>query len=475
MKVDVAIIGGGSGGYVAARRAVQLGMSAAVVECRHLGGVCLNRGCIPTKTMLQAVSALGQMRRAADYGVLVPDKPRIDYATLLAKREEVVGCLRNGMGDMLEAAGIPLIPGHASFVGPNRLAVSRVAPEAMAALVNPAPHTDSVEAGHIIVATGSKPAGLPSPGADHPRVIDSDGLLGLRHLPDSIVVVGAGAIGCEWSHILAGLGCRVTLVTRRAHVLPREDPDIAAVLAESLTALGATIHTRTCIGSIAGTATDVTVHLDGDGPHSVTAEYVLTATGRLPLTDGLGLDVVGVETEGPGWVRVDDHFRTNVPSVSAIGDVTGTCLLAHAAFRQAVIAVERLAGLDPGPACAEHIPYVVYTEPEVASVGLTEAEARERGLEITVGVSPGMCNARAVTRGQPEGLTKVVAEAATGRILGVHMAKAEAGELIAEAVSAISRGWTAEELGEVVRPHPALCEAMGEAALAAAGRALFLP
>ncbi len=472
MKVDLAVVGGGSGGYIAARRAVQLGMRVAVVECRHLGGVCLNRGCVPTKTMLQAVSIANQIRRAATYGVVVSGDPGIDYEALLQKRDEVVERLRGGLGDLLELAGVPVISGHASFLGPNALAISPVA-AVSGASSGTGPTVEQVEADHIILATGSRPASLPCPGGEHPRVIDSDGLLALRTVPSSLVVVGAGAIGCEWSFIFAGLGCKVTLVTRRSHVLPREDPDIGAVLAESLIARGVTVLTDTCVGSITGSEDAVKVDFEGGSKPAVTAEYVLAATGRLPLIDGLNLESAGVETEGPGWVKTDEYLRTSAASVLAIGDVTGKCLLAHAAFRHALVAVEKLAGLSPNPACVDHIPYVVYTEPEVASVGLSEVRAQERGLPISVGRFPNFANARAVTRGQEAGFVKVVADPVTSKVLGVHMVGSEAGELIAEAVSAIEKGSTLDELAEVIRPHPTLCESLGEACLTAAGRPLF--
>jgi dihydrolipoamide dehydrogenase len=473
MKVDLAVLGGGSGGYIAARRAAQLGMRVAVVECRHLGGVCLNRGCVPTKTMVQAVRIANQIRRAAAYGVVVAGEPAIDYAALLAKRDEVVERLRTGLGDLLQLAGIPVIPGRASFAGPNTLAITPVSAEVAAGLGSMGSTVDTLDAGHIVIATGSRPAGLPPDCVAHPRVIDSDGALALKALPSSLLVVGAGPIGCEWSFIFAGLGCKVTLVTRRPHVLPQEDPDLGAVLAETLRAMDVTIHTGTRVASIVGAEDDVEVELDGECQRTVTAEYVLVAAGRLPLTEGLELESIGIETEGAGWVKVDDYLRTNVPSVLAIGDVTGRCLLAHVAFSHAVIAVEKLAGLSPKPARADRIPNVVYTEPEVASVGLTEAQAREGGLGISIGEFPNFANARAVTRGQEEGFVKVVADSGSGRVLGVHMIGPDAGELIADAVSALEKEWTLDEVAEVMRPHPTLCESLGEACLTAAGRPLF--
>jgi dihydrolipoyl dehydrogenase len=334
-----------------------------------------------------------------------------------------------------------------------------------------------VEAEHILVATGSKAAGLDCVGADHPRVIDSDGILALKRLPASVLVVGAGAIGCEWSSILAGLGCRVTLMTRRQHVLPREDPDIGSALGECLAAQGVDILTGTHVESISGTGggTDgaVTALLEGDCARSLTVEYLLVAAGRLPLTDGLNLETIGVETEGPGWIKVDEYQRTNVPSVLAIGDVTGRSLFAHAAFRQALVAVEKLAGLSPQPTRVDRIPYVAYTRPEVAGVGLTEEQARAQGLAVTVAQAPNFTNARAVIKGHEEGFVKVVAEQGSGRLLGVHMIGIQAGELIPDAVSALEKGWTLEELAAVIRPHPALCESLGEACLTAAGRPLF--
>jgi dihydrolipoamide dehydrogenase len=473
MKIDVAVVGGGPGGYVAARRAAQLGYQVAVVEGRHLGGVCLNRGCIPTKTMLQAVSLANQIRRSASYGVVVPGAPEIDYEALVRRRDEVVARLRGGLGDLLGLAGISVIAGTASFNAPNILAIAPAPADVAAALAPGGVTIDSVEAEHIIIATGSKPAVLAVPGADHPRVIDSDGVLALKSVPSSMLVLGAGPLGCEWSAIFAGLGCKVTLVEMITSVLPQEDPDVGAVLADALAAQGVTIHTGTRVASIAGAADKITAELIGAHQESITSDYVLVATGRLPLTEALDLKSAGVETEGPGWVKVDDYQRTSADPVLAIGDVTGKCLLAHVACRQAVVAVEKLAGLSPNPVRDDRIPCVVYTEPEVASVGMTEAQARGKGIPVSVGQFPNFANARAVTRGQETGFVKVVADSRSGKLVGVHMIGPEAGELIGDAVSALEGESTLDEVADVIRPHPTLCESLNEACLTAAGRPLF--
>jgi dihydrolipoamide dehydrogenase len=336
---------------------------------------------------------------------------------------------------------------------------------------------ESLEADHIIIATGSRPLAVPVPGADLPRVIDSDGALALTSVPSSIVVVGAGAVGCEWSQIFARLGASVTLVEMLPSVLPREDGDMGSEIAKALRSEGVTIHASTSVAAIKDLGSDLEVRLvelSGGGESTVKAEYVLVGAGRGPLTDGLNLEAAGVTTDAKGWIVTDEFQRTNVPSILAIGDVTGRALLAHVASRQGIVAVERLAGLSPEPVRDDRIPSVTYTDPEVATVGLTEARAREKDADVKVGKFVFTASGRAVAQGTESGLVKVVADSHFGRILGVHMVGPHVGELLAEAVLALELETTLDELTSVMRAHPTLSEAVGEAGLAAEGRALHL-
>jgi dihydrolipoamide dehydrogenase len=472
MKTDLAIVGAGPGGYVAAIRAAQLGMDVAIVERRHLGGVCLNRGCIPTKAMLQTAAVMHEVKHADRFGVNVVGEVSINYAVALARRDEVVKRLRNGVRGLLLHGKVQMLPAAASFTGPSSLALDPVDVD-IGAGRTVKPVTDTVlEADHIILATGSKSMRLPVPGAGHPRVIDSDGALALSSVPRSVVVVGAGAVGCEWSMIFARLGASVTLVEMLPAVLPREDEDMGKTLRRALKAAGVAVHLNTSITGIASHNDEVEVELKGEFEGAVQAEYVLIGAGRLPLTDGLQVDAAGVETDSRGWILTDDFQRTNVSSVLAIGDVTGKALLAHVASRQGVVAVEKLAGLSPEPVQIDRIPSVTYTDPEVASVGLTEAHAREQGLPVVVGKFPFSASSRALAQGSELGMVKLVAESRLGRVLGIHMVGPHVGELLGEAVLALELEATLDELSSVIRAHPTLAEALGEAALAASGRAL---
>lgn len=466
---DLAIIGAGPGGYVAALRAAQLGMKVTLIESTHLGGVCLNRGCIPTKAMLQTAAIAHEVRAAADFGVTTQGQVGIDYATVLGRRDAVVARLRNGVRGLLRQAKVEIVAGTASFVAPTAVSIEPTAADIGAGKGTAAARAQTLEAAHILVATGSRSTVLDIPGVEHPRVLDSDGALSLKSVPSSLLVVGAGPVGCEWSIIFARLGSKVTLIDMLPSILPREDPDISKILAKSLAAEGVSIHTETVVEAIREEAGGLSVEFPGAAPRSLPAEYVLVAAGRLPHTEGLNLAAVGVKTDSRGFILTNPYQVTNVPSVLAIGDVTGQALLAHVASRQGIVAVEKLAGLSPQPVRPDRIPSITYTDPEVASVGLTEAQAGETGQEVLVGRFPFSASGRAQTQASDSGLVKVVAESRFGQVLGVHMVGLHVGELLAEAVLAMELEATLDELSSVIRAHPTLSEALGEAALAAAG------
>ncbi len=477
MKTDLAIIGAGPGGYVAALRAAQLGMQVTIIESVHLGGVCLNRGCIPTKAMLQTAAVAHEVGRAGSFGIVVEGDIRVDYAAALVRRDGVVKRLKGGVRGLLKHGNVQIVSGKAAFSGPQTLTVDPVSADIGAGKGTALEQTETIEASHIIVATGSKPLSLPVTGVDHPRVLDSDGALALTDVPKSIVVVGAGAVGCEWSQIFRRLGAEVTLVEMLPAVLPRSDADLGKEITKALQAEGVAIHTGTSITAVKDVEAGVKVHLvelAGGAGSTIRTEYVLIAAGRGPLTDGLALEQAGVATDTKGWIITDDFQRTNMPSVLAIGDVTGKALLAHVASRQGIVAVEKLAGLSPQPVREDRVPAVTYTDPEVAGVGLTEEEARQKDPGVLVGRFVFAANGRALAQGVEGGLVKVVAEPKYGRVLGVHMAGPHVGELLAEAVLALELEATLDEFTSVIRSHPSLSEAVGEAGLAAQGRALHM-
>jgi dihydrolipoamide dehydrogenase len=479
VKTGLAIIGAGPGGYVAALRAAQLGMNVTIVESAQVGGVCLNRGCIPTKAMLQTAAVAHTVSDAARFGIICDSPIRVDYRAAIERREEVVARLRDGVRGLLEQGDVQVLHGKASLAGTHAVLVEPVSGESETSdVIATVTSAETVEAENIIIATGSAPVALPIRGADSPRVLDSDGALALTAVPSSIVIVGAGAVGCEWSQVFARLGSRVTLVEMLPAVLPREDGDVSREITKALKDEGITIHTSTSIIAVDDLGSELRVHLagaGGDAESQETAEYVLIGAGRRPLTEGLGLERAGIDTDARGWIATDDYGRTSVPHVLAIGDVTGRALLAHVASRQGIVAVEKLAGMSPRPVRADRIPAVTYTDPEVASVGFTEAQARENDHEVLVGRFSFKANGRAIAQGVERGFVKVVADSQFGQILGVHMVGFHVGEMLAEAVLALELESTLEDFTCVIRAHPSLSEAVGEAGLAAQGCALHSP
>jgi dihydrolipoamide dehydrogenase len=478
---DLAIVGAGPGGYVAALRAAQLGMKVCLIERDALGGVCLNRGCIPTKAMLQTAALLDEFRHAQKFGVTVTGEVTVDYPAAVARRDGVVAQLTKGVQGLLKHAGVDVVYGTAAFTGPTSLAVT-LRPAASdgagtsgdSGAADAEEAVETVAAAHIMIATGSKPVRFPVPGADLAGVIDSDGALALRAVPSRLLVVGGGAVGCEWSTVFSRFGSQVTLVEMLPTLLPRVEPELSRILTGTMTKGGITVHTGTSVAAVTQTADGLLVALTGAHAGTVVVDNVLVAAGRGPLTEGLDLPAAGVATDGRGWIPVDRYQRTNIPSVLAIGDVTGRALLAHVASRQGIVAVEKLAGLIPDPVRDDRIPAVTYTDPEVASVGLTEADARERGLTVQIGTFPFAASGRALASGVQTGLVKIVADCAYGRVLGVHLIGAHVGELLAEAALALDLEATVDELSAVIRAHPTLSETIGEAALAVRGHALHV-
>lgn len=461
-RFDVAIIGGGPGGYVAAIRGAQLGLRTALVEREHLGGVCLNKGCIPTKAMLRAAEVYRLVQDGQRFGVRV-DEVRLDYAGVLRHRDEVVQGLRSGVEALMRANGVAVFRGTGRLAGPGRVEVRGDG------------SSQQLQAGSVVIATGSTPAELPIPGARGSRVINSDQALELEEVPKSVLVIGGGAVGAEWASIFHAFGARVTLVEMLPTLLPLEDADIGRGLERLFRSSGISVRTGAKVAEIRerddGQLESILTTEDGR-EERVAADYVLVGVGRRPNTAGLGLEESGVQTS-KGWIEVDDHLRTSVPNVYAIGDVTGRILLAHVASHQGIVAVENVAGhvraMD-----YKAVPAVTFTHPEVASVGLTEARAREAGYDVVVGRFPFAASGRAMTYGQTEGFVKVVADAKYGEVLGVHILGANASDMIPEGVLSLRLEATLDDLAEAIHAHPTLPEAVMEAALVALGRPIHV-
>jgi dihydrolipoamide dehydrogenase len=451
---DVAVIGGGPGGYVAAIRAAQLGGRVAIAEKERLGGTCLVKGCIPTKALLQSSELYSLVsREGARFGVMA-ENVRFDLEAAQKRRVEVVDQLVTGVEGLLKANGVQVLKGHARIEKPDRFKVE----------------DQSYRAGDILIATGSRASTIPIPGAEH--TIDSDGILELREVPEAMAVIGGGVVGMEWGALYAALGTKVTVIEMLPQILPMVESDLVGLYRRHFQGLGGEIHTQARVESVEKTKNGLTVNFTaGEEKQQVQAPVVLRATGRVPYTEGLGLEDVRVETDR-GRVTVDDHMRTGVNGIWAIGDVIGGIMLAHVASYEGVCAVENICGGADRAADYHAAPNCIYTDPEIAHVGLGEKEARERGLDVKVGRFPFAASGRALTLGQTEGAIKVVVDAGDDTILGVHMVGPRVTDVIAEATLAVQQRLKLHDLDLTMHAHPTLAESLLEAALAADGRAI---
>jgi dihydrolipoamide dehydrogenase len=490
---DLVVVGGGPGGYPAVIRAAQLGLRTALVEKERPGGVCLNWGCIPTKAMLRSAEVLETMQHSAEYGVLA-DNVRLDWSAVHKRRERVTRTLTDGVASLLKANGVTVVNGHARFVGPTAVEVVAVGEAPLGPggpLYNAPPAPDGrpqarLEGRNLIVATGSTPVLLPIPGIDLPGVVTSDGAFLLPEVPRRIVVIGASAVGAEWATMFSAFGTEVTMVELLPTLLPAEDADMGKALARSFTRRGIKVQTGRTVSEIApagegrkrggkdGPLRVTVTDPDGAKPEQVETDVVLVGVGRRPNTAGLDLERAGVATDQRGWVQVDERLRTNVPGVSAVGDVTGRVLLAHVASHQGLVAAGVLAGHDERMDYTA-VPAATFTHPEVASVGLTEAAAREAGHDVVVGRFPFTALGRAQTYGSTEGLVKVVAERRYREVLGVHIIGPSASDLIPEGVLAMHLEATLDDIADTIHAHPTLGESTMEAAMLALGLPVHIP
>ncbi len=457
---DVAIIGGGPGGYVAAIRARQLGLKTALVEKEHLGGVCLNWGCIPTKALLHNAEVIHLLGQGKTYGFRFDqDSLTVDYGAAQKRSRRVSARLVKGVQFLMKKNEVDVFEAAGTLKSATEVALST---------------GDTLSARHVILATGARARSIPGIEIDGDRLISARHALALTEAPRSIVVVGAGAIGVEFAHLWRIYGADVTLVEMLPTVLPLEDADIGQEMAKALSKQGIKIHTSTRVEKVATDASGLTLTVSRDGEtQTITAEKALVAIGVQPNSENLGLEAVGVETNR-GWITVDETMRTNVPTIYAIGDVTGVMPLAHVASAQAIVAVETIAGLEPEPLAYPDIPRCTYASPEVASVGLTEAQARDQGYDVKVGQFPFRANGKALAINDYEGFVKIVSDARYDQILGVHMIGPHVTDMIAEAAGMIRLETTTEELARTVHPHPTLSEVVMEAAHAVLGQAIHI-
>ena len=456
---DLVVIGSGPGGYVAAIRAGQLGLKAAVIEREALGGTCLNWGCIPTKALLKNAEIVSYVRRSEEFGLKF-DGFRPDYEVAMARSRRVVDRNTRGVRFLLRKNSVDHIEGTGRIAGPNRVAVD--------------PQGDVIEAKNIIIATGSRPRAIPTLPVDGNRIISSRESIVLTDLPSSMVIVGGGAIGVEFAYIYAMYGVDVTIVELLPRLVPNEDEDISAQLERSFKSLGMNILTGAAVTGVQTRPDGVTVSVEQDGAtQSIETGMVLVAVGVQPNVEELGLEAAGVATDRAGIV-VDEFLATNVPGFYAIGDVTGKMPLAHVASAQAVTAVEHILGMEPQPMDYVNMPRTTYCNPQIASFGLTEAQAREQGYDVSIGSFNAMANGKALAMGETEGMVKLVVDSRYGELLGGHMIGPEVTELLGELSMTRMLEGTTLELGWTVHPHPSLSEMLKEAALSAQGRAVHM-
>jgi dihydrolipoamide dehydrogenase len=465
---DLVVVGSGTGGYVAAIRAAQLGLKTAVVERQKaLGGTCLIWGCIPTKALLEHAHAYKIVQQSKEWGIVLNGAPSIDVTQVHARKDKIVNGLTKGIEYLFKKNGITWIKGTARLLGNGKVAVT-------------GEEEQELQAKEIVVATGSQPRGVPGIEIDRRRIITSDEAIHLKDIPKSMVILGSGAVGVEFGSIFNRFGTKVTILELLPRLVPVEDEAVSAELQKSFRKQGIAAHTGTRVTSARanGDTVQLEAELSGGKTESFSADYLLMATGRGPVTEGLGAADVGLALDR-GYVVVDDLYRTNVPGISAIGDVITVNgaphpQLAHVSSAEGILVAERLAGEDVRPINYDHVPGCTYCDPEIGSVGLTEATARERGYDVRVGSFPFSVLGRARMANETEGFVKIVADTRYDEVLGVHIIGPRATELVAEAVLALRLECTVEELIRTIHAHPTMSEAVGEAAHAAHGAAIHV-
>ncbi|HOX38063.1 MAG TPA: dihydrolipoyl dehydrogenase [Candidatus Brocadiia bacterium] len=449
MDYDLAVIGAGPGGYVAAIKAAQLGAKVAVIESRELGGTCLNRGCIPTKALLESSGLLTRIREAQAFGITVSEA-KADYPKVVERAGSVVGTLRKGVEGLLKKNGVTAIQGRARFLTPNVLEIEDGKGKA------------KLSASKVCVASGSKPAAIKPLPFDGQTVISSDEAIWLRELPQSILIIGGGYIGCEFACLFAEFGVKVTVVEMLERIVPNLDPDmsreLSAVFKRKKIAVLTGVRAESCEAGKGGAKVKLS---NGE---TIEADKVLVCPGRAPNSADMGLEVAGVKTNERGFIATDADLRTNVADVYAIGDVNGRFLLAHVASRQGVFLAEKLFGGHAAAIRYDAVPACCFTHPEIATVGMTEDEAKSAGRKVAVSKFNSRFLGKSLAMGETVGMVKIIADAQTGQILGVHIIGAEANAMIAEAALAVQLQATAKELAATIHTHPTLPEGIMEAA-----------
>ena len=456
---DVVVLGAGPGGYVAAIRAAQLGLKTAIIERDSVGGVCLNWGCIPSKSLLRNAEVVNLVNNAEEFGITF-ENLTYDFSKAISRSREVVDKLTSGVQYLLKKNQVELIEGTGKLTGPHELAIME--------------NSRKITSENIIIATGARQRDIDSMPIDHHVVLNSRDALNMSEIPDDITIIGAGATGVEFAHIYRSYGAKVTLVEMMDRIIPNEDSEISESLKKSFTEREIDIRVGVAVKSIqASNGTALVTLIAKEEEHLITSNKVLVAVGVQPNTDKIGLEKVGITTNN-GFISISENMETNVSGVYAIGDVTGKMLLAHVASAQAVTAVEYIAGLNPAPLDYQLMPRAIYCEPQVASFGMTEAQANDNGIETQIGRFPFSASGKAIALGHTEGIVKLVIDPEIGEILGAHMIGPEVTELLAELSMTKLLEGTTTELGWLVHPHPTISETLKEAALDSTNEAIHI-
>ncbi|QSO45799.1 dihydrolipoyl dehydrogenase [Alicyclobacillus mengziensis] len=470
-ELDLVILGGGTGGYVAAIRAAQLGMKVAIVERDKLGGTCLHRGCIPSKALLRTAEVFSVAKEAESFGVEL-SQPKLNLTQAMSRKDKVVGQLYQGVQFLMKKHNIQVYSAVGRLMGP-----SIFSPQAGSVMVDYGNgETEILAPRYTLVATGSTPKSLPGLAFDGIKVLSSDDALNLTSLPEAMLIVGAGAIGVEWASMLSDMGVQVTLIEFLPRILPLEDEDISKEAARLLKKRGVKIVTEARVEpaslEISGDKVRIQAEVRGTDTMTMEANQMLVAVGRAPVVDDIGLEATEIQLNKQRAIVVDENYQTKEKNIFAIGDVIGGVQLAHAAAHEGIHAVEVMAGFHPRPIDYTMMAKCTYSRPEVASVGLTEAEAREQGYQVKTGKFQFRANGKALVFGDADGFVKVVSDANSDDLLGVHMIGPHVTDQITEAGLARVLNATPWEIAHTVHPHPTLSEALGEAALAVDGLAI---